>query len=255
MATLPISSELRIPAHIGYSCLNDVLTEVKSVRTFDLLRYTPAVLMSMGTQLGDAPPGAYLVGSLEPIVTFYPETPFYSATQWQHDPTHPDITDYARFIQCRDPILRQDGSLVCNPPAQMPKYYQDHCTHPYSAVYLLANAALHHLSYENPLNRMPSTNLKDDELTVSRFVPNLLDVYSGGAGFDRAALLEVVCWHARPFMTDIDTFVAGDRWHLYHVRLQNTTLIIEKGNDFRVVEYYRYVFDKLEEAHIQQYGF
>lgn len=64
---------------------------------------------------------------------------------------------------------------------------------------------------------------------------------------------------SNPAMSDLLTAVhdhiGRDRFNVYTLELSNTTLRIEKGNDYRVIEYYRPIFDKLEKERFEKFGF
>ena len=49
-------------------------------------------------------------------------------------------------------------------------------------------------------------------------------------------------------------FVGRDYFHVYSLKINNTTMLIEKGNDFRVIEYYRRIFEMYETERFEKYG-
>ena len=52
----------------------------------------------------------------------------------------------------------------------------------------------------------------------------------------------------------VDEFIGKDKHHLLTMRMNDTELIIEKGLDYRVVEYYRGIFEHLDAIRLDEEG-
>lgn len=216
-----------------YTSFDDVLSEVRDVCILDLARFTLRLPQSYEECLMSEPPGVYLYGALEPVLRFTPSEAYYSASQFRNIGAMPDIVSFSTFIECKEPVVNHLGKVIFHRPYFMRENFRPTCSHHYSAVHLCfiavwdAMRALHRATY-------PTTNVNQLRLNPNIFViPECLERFDEANQPGIAQLLEQVYG-----------FIGRDVFSLYHLKFKNTTLYLEKGNDFRVVEYYRNIFDK-----------
>ena len=228
-----------------YTSLHEVMTEVRDVCILDLTNYVHTLPISYQSKLLPCPPGVYLYGGLNPIATPSPATPLYSRTQFEKDRRFPDIISFDDFIQCKDTVVDLHGNVVCRTPYSLRRQFQSRCSFEYSAIYLAAIAAWECLSHIHR-DTNPITNIGMRALDVRNYI--LPDIDPNTFRPDEHPGVQAL-------LNDIYKFVGRDLCATYNLRFKNATLYLEKGNDYRVIEYYRQIFDAFEERVIADYGF
>ena len=228
----------------GYTCFSEVLNEVRDVYVDDLIRYTARVPVEKISYLKPEPRGVYVRGMLEPMIDFdSPIKRYYTESQYRANRNQPNVLDFDTFVQSREPIVDERGVVICTIPAMIPSYFHRQCDFNHSAVHFVIAEIwqlLEGLSpHTNVCTTIPRQQL-DPRFWLRNDTP--LDFKIGDSN-----LLGLI--------DSVYNFVQRDYLSLYSLRLRNTTLYVEKGNDFRVIEYYRSIFEKIENERFEQHGF
>lgn len=236
-----------------YASLGEVISEIKEVLTIDLAKYCAVLPDHYRTCLVDEPKGLYLAGAMKPVIDFgldtngKPVASYFTADQYRHSPFNPDITDYPSFHRAKGAILQlKSGKLttVCESAQVLRNAVQKTCSFNYAAIWLAVCEVWEILSVLHRDTR-PDTDLPRSHLDRGYWVKAGSESYFQGQTHRGLA-----------YLTDrIYEFVGDDIFNLYSVTLKNTTLHVEKGNDFRIVEYYRNIFEKHEEQRFLEHGF
>lgn len=220
---------------LEYASFSEVLTEVKDVAIFDLGRYVVRLPKPYRDILLPEPDGIYMQGVLEPVLTFSAKTAYYTKKQYEHAPKFPDILSFDNFIRSRQAVVDRNGKLIHICPVLAKDLFSKECSFNYSAIHLAA-ISVFDLLQQLHRHTKPTTTLTSSQLNEHNYVKE-------GSLKDRD-------YNDQPGIIKLEErvmdFVGRDVQHQYHLRLQNTTLILEKGNDYRVIEYYRERFEKLE---------
>lgn len=227
-----------------YSCLSDVISETRDVYVVDLVRFTVRLSTEYAGCLEPAPNGVYMRGSLEPIMVFGGHKKYFTAEQWKADRAIPNVNSFQDFISSLSPVVDEIGRVVCSSPRQMQQYFQDHCSFNYTAVHLAAVSVWNILRSLHADTR-PCTQMPREWLDERNYVlPETLNAYYAGRLPDLDDLIDQVL-----------NFVGRDHCAIYTMDLQNTTLRIGKGNDFRVIAYYRQIFERHEAERFETLGY
>ena len=224
-------------AGLEYNSLSAVLEEVFDVGVFDLAMYSTHCAVGLLNDLIPEPPGVYVQGRLEPIVQFSPETPLFSASAYRSN-ADSDIVNYTTFTQCRESILSVNGKVICKPPVLLSKLFSSQCSYHYGAIYacLIGVAELLSNLHRGTETISPISTLGLQRLDLKNYVHS--DVDPNDVVLDRdPGVLKL-----RNAVLD---FVGRDVSAIYTLRLKNTTLYVEKGYVYRIVEYYRQLFAKM----------
>lgn len=224
---------------LEYESFGQVLTEIKDVAVFDLSRYTVRLPKRYREILLPEPDGIYMRGILEPILTFSAKTAYFTKFQFKNAPGFPDILSFDNFVQAKQPVLDKTGKVIHVCPAMARDFFSKECCFPYSAVQLAVIAVW------EALGRLSRHTQPTTALSLHRLKPEL---------YVTEGALDHIDYEDQPGITllleKILDFVGRDTQNVYHLRLQNTTLVLEKGNDYRVIEYYRERFQRLEESRL-----
>lgn len=224
---------------LDYASFGEVLTEVRDVAVFDLARYVVRLPKRYREILLPQPPGVYARGVLEPILTFSEKTRYFTKRQYETAPKFPDILNFEQFVTSKQPVIDKDGKVIHVCPALAKDLFSTECSFEYSAVHLAAIAVWDTL---NRLHRhtKPTTTIRLSQLNEQNYV--------------HEGALDHIDYEDQPGILRLEEnlmdFVGRDIHHQYHLTLKNTTLTVEKGNDYRVIEYYRERFDALEESEL-----
>ena len=242
------SNKDRVPdgltEHLEYQTFHDVITEVRDVLILDLAHYTTQLPSEYAACLLPEPDGVYLYGALNPVTVFDPRMPLYSK-QALDNHLAPDITTFEQFISCHSPIVTAAGKLVAKSPKQNARHYKNHCMYPRSAIYLAAISIwdlLNHLHRDTA----PYTNLGLQQLVESNYLLQDIDPQTfrvdGQPGISK-------------IQDEVLGFIGRDLHSVYSMRMNNTVVHLEKGLDYRVIEYYRARFDELDDRITSEFGF
>lgn len=240
---------------LDYKSFFDVLAVVESVLVIDLSKYAKALPPVVLEESIPSPEGLYFSRSIEPIYSFVnPHTGnqqgLVSAHQAEINPTVCDILSYEDFINCAEPVYRgdtvgRDGKLklFCRSPRAVSKFFTSTPGELYTGANLLKIEVWNRLLYRDSLC-LPISNLPPSELDESSYLTREgRELYRENypSSFDAV-------------INRVDEFIGKDIHHLLTMRINDCELIIEKGLDYRVVEYYRQIFEHLDAIRMDEEG-
>lgn len=220
---------------LEYESFTDVINEVRDVLIIDVAQHCLYLPTAFSEILLPEPAGIYTPNRLEPLFPFDQGQVYYTEDAYRR--REPDVYDFDSFIKTRSLIFNHQGKCICQAPALAPYFFQKSCTYNYSAIhvaFILLYDMINHLHSQS----FVGTNLPMSALRIERYVkPEFL----------QAVMDERISHPGHATLAaELYTFIGRDRQAYYRLRFENTTLLLEKGNDYRVVEYYRRLFDELE---------
>jgi len=240
---------------LDYKSFFEVLAVVEAVLVIDLSKYAKALPPVVLEESIPGPEGLYFSRSIEPVYSFVnprngEQQGLVSSQQAEINPSVCDILTYEDFVNCTQPVYRgdmtlKDGKLklFCRNPRAVSKFFTSSPGEIYTGVHLLKVEVWNRLLYRDslclPISALPSSEL--NELTyVTR---EGLELYKENypTAFDSV-------------INRVDEFIGKDKHHLLTMRMNDTELIIEKGLDYRVVEYYRGIFEHLDAIRLDEEG-
>lgn len=231
---------------IHYHSFNQVLFETIDYYRVDLTSFTLRLPTSFQEMLMESPRGLYLNNGIEPFMIF-DGRPYYSASAVASK-QEPDIFSYDDLWKHRGPVFDQQGQPVFTVIPEYSKFYTEKPNSNRSAIHL---AFIYIYEYFRLLNKVspPTTEAPDDWLREETFVkPEFLEVsydYKEQTRIDQA-------FHPEDnqdlliLLSEVRNFIGKDTFSIYHLSLNGTALSIKKGNDYRIIEYYRMVFSHLD---------
>ena len=225
-----------------YRCFSEVMFEVRDVLVLDLVQHTLQLRDEFRKSLQPSPGGVYVRGALEPVMIFNGINRYYTKS---NPSTQPDINSFEDFITAQEPVLNQDGQVICLNPAKLHFHYAKDCSYPYSAIYMAIICVWEQLrglhAHAHPRTELPEHLLREDTWVLpERHIVNAIDA--------REEL------SFRPMVKLLLDWIGRDIFAVYTLRFSNTTLRVEKGNDFRVIEYYRNLFDAHDRERFEKFG-
>lgn len=224
----------------GYTSFAEVLNEVRDVYVDDLVRYTTRLPVTSLQNLRPAPRGVYIKGMLEPIINFDdPSKRYFTESQFRKKKMSESINSFDAFVSSKEIIVDERGKVICTIPCMLHSYFTPNCDFNYSAINIAISEVWHMLH-----NVVRNTNICSTIPTVNLDPLFWLNNGAESCPLDFSALTDRVY-----------DFVGRDFMHAYSVRIKNTTLYVEKGNDFRVTEYYRRIFEEIESQRFEQFGY
>lgn len=194
----------------------DALLQPRQVVVIDLMNYV-GLIESMFNAFIPPEPGIYIPSNIEPVLR--PNQPFFSESSYLQqiplaslDNVYENILDQngavviPRYVMCKQRQLLRNAPTL---PAQ-----------PIRAVYGLCGDFINqHLKYSvgNHYEIYVSRLLRDDYQYLHK------------EGYLERALT--------PLMQEIARFMGEDDWCIYNLTLRNTSVVIEKASDYRIVEW------------------
>lgn len=244
------------PSDFHYKTFSHVLMETLEYFVIDLANYTVRLSPRYQSWMLPAPEGIYLNNSIEPFIVFDGQG-YFSHAQLIKDRTQPDIYTFDDVWRTMGPIYNIQGQQVFHAT----RFLQHACSRfpifNRSAIHL---AFIYIWDYFYALNKQyrPTCNVPNEWLQREQFVqPQFLQrQYSAKDGeflcsvFDDEENEDLIT-----LLREIQQFIKRDVYHYYRLHLSGTTLTIEKGNDFRVIEYHRLMFSHMDSINDEAYRF
>lgn len=243
---IPSTGEARMPDSPvqEYRCFSEVMFEVKGVFVADLAQYTQRLSPQYQQALYQEPSGVYIPGSLNPLLLFGGVNQYYTQSQLFTNPDAPNVCNYEDFVAATEAVVDRAGRQICLPPRHYRTTFSPRCSFHYSAIHMALICAwetLRHLYH----GAMPRTEIAEHLLREETWVLP-----------EHAAEIDAFEDHSNMAIRKaILDFVGQDIFAVYTVYLNNTTLRIEKGNDFRIIEYYRQIFENYERERFEKLGY
>jgi hypothetical protein len=235
-----------------YESLHDVINESKSVLVLDLARLGLEIRSLYKHCLKPDPEGIYVRGRLEPLVDFSKTKALaisdYKAQRWDLC-----FNSFEEFMGCQEPVIDTQGRVITTvKPSLTANLFQKTCSFDRAAIYNAAYVVFELLKRLHPATYPTSTTKILQKLDLHLFVHSEHIGHEGEEGAleyneEDQPGIELL-------MQQVYDFVGRDYACLYHLEMKNTELLIHKGNDYRIVEYYKAVFDRIEEYKNNQDG-
>lgn len=228
------------------------ILETLEIFRIDLSEYVMRLSPKYVNMLIPPNPGVYLNASIHPFFYFNGEEGYYSQEAMANKEAAPDVMKYADVWNKRGPIYNSTGRPVFNVIPGTQHYYTEYpIWHP-AAIYIAYIYALESFRYLNPMAQ-PYSNVEKQLLDLRCHVkPEFLPYYNGT--YDDYLQTRTMHHFYDEENEDLillgsrlKGFIGQNRYNVYRFYLNNTTMIIEKGNDFRVIEYYRLITSHMSE--------
>lgn len=230
---------------LEYQDLSEVLAVTKEQISIDLLNYAQYNQPELTHALEEPVPAVYPIRSVSPILTFGPGAYSIRAHRQRRDA---DLQNFDQFVRCRELAVNQQGRPILRTPPILHRQMlsPEPVRHPYeirlmaARIYWYLNQ-LHHKTWA-------TTSLAQRELNERQyFQPGAEDEF---LRHERSIIgLSLL-------LDQLDlNFIKDDVHCIYHLDLHDTVLTLKKGHDYRVIEYYRHAFEKLEDQRELETGF
>lgn len=235
-----------------YDSLHDVINESKSVLILDLARLGLEIRSLYKHCLKPEPEGVYVRGRLEPLIDFN-KTKALSVSNYRRQHFDDYLKTFDDFMACPEPVMDIQGQVITTiRPSLTANIFQKTCSFDRAAIYNAAYVVFELLKRLHPATYPTSTTKILQKLDLYLFVK---PEHIGHP--DEEGMLEYNEEDhpgIEALMQRVYDFVGRDYACLYHLEMKNTELLIHKGNDYRIVEYYKGVFDRVEEYKNNQDG-
>ncbi len=232
--------------YLPYACFSDVLNEVRNMLVVDFAQNCVMAPVRVTNTLKDAPAGVYASGMLEPIALLGGNNGYYTESCYRRQvqnpetdiPTEPfDIITFEQFANSKESIYLPNGKMVADKPFRYRHMLQETPSMNYSLIHFTMGLVWEFFEQLHP-ETTPFTNLQPSSLDPRKYVkPEFHNLVDGDA------LMHSAFYTILGHITD---FIGRDIESVYFLRFKNTTLYLEKGNDYRVIEYYRPIFEQIE---------
>lgn len=214
-----------------YSNITDLYKEIREYKLIDLVPYVSRLDESLVNTLLDPPAGLYIPGSIEPLF----ETAIrYSLVDNEGRELKANITTDEILADVRKVKLLPPGNLANNERnflckrANYERVKRHLSTTPQIPIKGCEAAIATVVSYLNSLCEY--TCVVAGRYELSKLLKPEFQYLVNTEEFERV-------FH--PLYNEVVKFVGNDTWCNYHYRVRGTVLIIEKGLDFRIIEWHR----------------
>lgn len=224
---------------------NAVLFQILECFTIDLSHYCYNLPLAYLEPLAEPPRGVYFQNDIEPVLNFDHES-YFTYPQYQTDKTFPDVFTLDHLKGYTGTVLNGIGHPVFQTNPYTINFCRETPHYNRSAIRLLFIQVFEYFSYLNRVCK-PTTNVPFRWLNKNEYLRPEYHRVNDTYIFDE---MDQPGYHR--LIDQIQAFVGTDIYHTYHLTLSNTTLSIQKGNDFRVLEYYRLIYQHMDE--VMQYN-
>lgn len=218
--------------------LNDLLDKTTQVIVIDLFDHAVSMEDKVQTMFIDPKPGLYLPGSVDPILE---STKKY--TYSNKFPNNIGKVDLNKLCTNAGDILDQTGKIVITEQniARRLKYFTTAPTVPAVAIKAASILTINYLTSLCQYTRSKNIHQSLEELVKPQFKTEFFKTeYEIQQSLFR-------------LLDSVIEFVVEDTWHMYLTEVKGSTLIIEKGIDWRIYEWYRMKFEKENEDEQDRY--
>ena len=210
-----------------YKNAHDVLTCVHDVLVLNMLDYAIRLETELNIRNHDdiflpSPNGLYFTGNIEPFMVegkvYYPRSQFGK--------TSAQLKTIKDFKTCNDDIVNANNEVVFRliDKKLKAKYIKEEPTIPVNTIKACIAVVLNYVNNLCPVMKRKSTSYHLEQLIKSSH-HSLIHEY----------LFETIL---EDLLDTVMDFVDNDTWSMYFHKVKGTTLIIEKGADYRIYEWY-----------------
>lgn len=214
-----------------FKSMTDVLLYVKGALVIDLMPHVMAVDEDPFLKALVKPPeGLYLVGSIEPLVekgkAYYPRSQFPTAAQ--------PIQDLHTLSSLKDDIVNTNGDIVLTlrDLITKSKFIKKEPTVPVTALKAAVSVVEQYLTSVSRNSKRSHPRYRLEFLVKETYHDLIID----------DEYMKVF----KKLLNEVSDFVADDTFNMYYTKIKGTSLIIEKGIDFRIHCYYEDLFKSQE---------
>lgn len=231
---------------------NHAYTETLETIRIDLSSYVSRLSRKYVDMLFPPPPGVYLNAHINPFLVFGEGRGYFSKAAMVNREDSPDIVCFDDVWRHPGLIYSNEGAALFNAVPSMASCFSEYpLWHP-GAIYLAYIYALEEFRYSNPMAQ-PFSNMERQMIDLRQHVrPEFLPVYDGTYSD------YVLNRNANHFYDEenedlielgvtLKKFVGLNRNSVFRFYLNNTTMTVERGNDFRIIEYYRLISAHMSE--------
>ena len=255
--------------HFGYHSLIDVTTEVKGLFTANLAEFTVGLPEAYLEMLKPAPEGIYVPGSIEPTLNF--RTQQYYTEQAYRMGKSADVQNYSDLLKVNGRVFDSQGKMVLyTSPSRTQQVYRPYPTVNWAAIHCayieVWDFFLKALRHVAPINQS-----EPEYLFLENYVH---EEYLLRPGFRETIPVQLnpllpVLFQSNIYQEDskysatgnpqlghlldaLYEFMRPDCYSVYRLTLQGTLLMVEKGNDIRIIEYHRLMEQHLDDLYLQR---
>lgn len=213
-----------------FNSMTEVYNHVEEALVIDLMEHVTSMEEPYQRALLDAPSGVYITGAIEPIMSadrkYYPRSLY----------GNPDsvIKDLKDIWKIKDDIVNEAGDTILS--------FKD---------------MVHKKKFINFEPTIPATALKVAVGIVEQYIisscchskrnhPTYRLEYLVRPEFQGLIINDEYIQQFARLRDCVMDFIRDNRWHVYFTRIKGTSLIIERGLDYRVCCYYEHLFKSQE---------
>ena len=196
------------------------LTKVEQTLIIDLAKYADLMESLFETFLKPQPEGIYAIGELEPKLVSGNQ--YYTLDK---DKTRNRLVPIVDINEVTSTVYNEKGDklIYSSIMRNKEKYLSNQCFLPYYGIKILM-VLINHQIQDLVLHNKNSNNL------YSRIDSFLTEDYSSCVIFEDIEFSK----HYSEISEMIHSFLENHRWNIYHLKLNNSKAIIERGIDWRV---------------------
>lgn len=204
-----------------FNTLNEVLAYSKEALVVDLLDYAMALDEQYVDALIEPHKGIYLVGSLDP--TFPHNHQYWVSHQPREEST---AIPWDKLLMMREDIVDKEGQVIITRKDMMTKarFMRNEPSIPVIGVKMAIAISQHYMTSKCRHNRFNYYQYKVASLVKPEF---------------EWMVHKDEFLHAfKKLLDKIDSFIKDDDSHIYFYKVRGTSMVIEKGVDYRILRYY-----------------
>ena len=226
-----------------YNSFSEVIQETKATLVLDLRRMVKDIPDEVITAIKPHPAGVYVSGLLEPVFSFHRDQALLVSKSEAGATEFTAAENFDQFIEHKGLVVSKNKKILCSNPSKTKHLYKQEPDINYGLCYLIAGVLMNQLD-GLPCQHPHRSRIKDFLLKDH--------VWLGEAFKD----IDITRYKSvLDGITALNTFIGSDYYNVYSLDIRAFTVVIEKGNDFRVIEYYKSLFDKFSEERFEKHGF
>lgn len=216
--------------------ISEVYRHVDEVLVIDLLSHAYSLSDELAQTLIEPPQGLYLPGNAEPL--FAKSKKYYRKSEFGKGGKPYDVFDAKTLLKAKDDIVDSDGKGIMRweNVLTISRFLTPEPSIPVTAVRMAASIVQRYLHTLCRRVNHPSTITRIENL-VKREDQYRIDHDEYTIAFDHLT-------------SEIARFVGKDHWCVYFHVLKGTSMIVEKGLDWRIIKYYENEFRQADELEL-----
>jgi hypothetical protein len=224
-----------------FKTLAEVYRHVDEVLVIDLLSHAYSLSDELLDSLIEPPAGLYLPGNTEPL--FVSGKKYYRRNELNkhgRNSVSYNVFDSKTLLKAKDDIVDENGKLVMKweNVLTISRFLKSEPSIPVTAVRMAASMVQRYLHTLCRRVNHPATNTRIESL-VKREEQDRIDRDEYMIAFDHLT-------------NEVANFVNKDHWCVYFHILKGTTMIVEKGLDWRIIQYYENQFREEDEMELHR---